>query len=340
MRFKQLLLVPVTFSSAWAFVSSPAIGSEIFWSETNSDAVFGANVIDGSGQRKIRDLDDTGIGEANYSITGLALADDFLYFTAAAQDRIFFASTSPGGTPRGLFLNLDNAFGGGVDYRPQGITANSDHVFWTDRETRTIYRADTGLFSNANNRTGVSALVTPLSASTSPREIKVVGNDLYWTDTGVDAIFRSNLDGTGTTQIVDLDSTFGSGSYFPGTITATSEHVYWSDIETDIIYRADRDGSNAIELIDTNALPSDGPLGLVTDSQFLYWTTFAGNEIVVATLDGTIVTDRGFTPSPDPTVSGFNVNALAIAVIPEPLSAGAACLLGGLALRRRRVTFA
>ncbi|MEM1026837.1 MAG: PEP-CTERM sorting domain-containing protein [Planctomycetota bacterium] len=288
--------------------------NEIYWSETNSDAVFGASVIDGSGQRKIRDLDDTGRGERNYAITGITFADDFLYFTAAEQDRIYYASTLPGG-PRGAFINLDNAFGGGVDYRPQGITANGQHVYWTDRETDTIFRADAGA---ALNRTGATELIDLSNGSFSPREITIFGNDLYWTDTSVDAIFRSDLDGNGVTQIIDLDNAFGNGSYFPNGITATEQYLFWSDIDTDIIYRSDRDGGNAIELIDTAAPPSDGPLGLVTDGQFLYWTTFGGNEILAATFIGDAVDSRGFTPSPDPTVTGFNVNALAIAFIPEP----------------------
>lgn len=326
-KFSYSLISSALCSAA---LLQPAFASEIYWSETNSDAVFGADVADGSDQRKIRDLDDTGRGERDYSIQGIAFADDFLYFTAAGQDRIYYASTLPNG-PRGLFINLDNEFGG-LDYRPQGITANSEHVYWTDRATNRIYRADAGA---ALNRTGVTTLINQLPTGSEIREITVFGQDLYWTDRGLDAVFRSDLDGNNVTQLIEIEDTFGDDSYIPGTITATDRHIYWSDIETDIIYRADRDGSNAIEFIDTNAPPSDGPLGLVTDGDFLYWTTFAGNEIFAATIDGQVINSRGFTPSPDPTVSGFNVNALAIEYIPEPSSL-ALLGLGGLLVARRR----
>ncbi|MEM6553783.1 MAG: PEP-CTERM sorting domain-containing protein [Planctomycetota bacterium] len=305
---------------------------EIFWSETNSDAVFGASVTDGIPQRKIRDLDDTGRGERNYAITGITFADDFLYYTAAGQDRIYYSSTL-GDTPRGQFINLDNAFGG-MDYRPQGITANSEHVYWTDRATNSIYRADAG---PALNRTGATVLIdlSSLNDDFEPREIVVFGEDLYWTDRGVDAIFRSDLDGNNVTQLIDINDTFDDGSYVPGNITATDRYIFWSDIETDIIYRADRDGGNAIELIDTNAPAGDGPLGLTTDGLLLYWTTFAGNEILAATFDGQVESTPRFTPEPDPTVSGFNVNALAIEYVPEPASL-VLVAMGGLALTRRR----
>ncbi|MEM9347170.1 MAG: PEP-CTERM sorting domain-containing protein [Planctomycetota bacterium] len=307
-----------------------ANGAEIYWSETNSDAVFGASVADGSNQRKIRDLDDTGRGERNYAITAVAFADDLLYFTAAEQDRIYYASTL-GTTPRGQFINLDNTFGG-TDYRPQGIAANSDYVFWTDRATDIVYRADAG---PALNRTGAMELVDRSANNAALRGISVFGDDLYWTDTSADAIFRSDLNGNGVTQLIDLENIFGNDSYFPDWVTATDQYLFWSDIETDIIYRADRDGSNAIELIDTNAQASDGPTGLTTDGLFLYWTTFAGNGIVVATLDGEIIDDPSFTPAGDPTVSGVNVNALAIAYVPEPASLGLMGL-GWLAIFRRR----
>ncbi|MEM0965314.1 MAG: hypothetical protein AAGJ81_04060 [Verrucomicrobiota bacterium] len=312
------------------FVASVKLQAHVvYWSETNSDAVFGANANDGSDQSKIRDLDDTGRGERVYGINGITFADDLLYFTAANQDRIYYASTL-GTTPRGQFINLDNTFGS-ADYRPQDITANSDHVYWTDRSNNIIYRADAG---PALNRTGAQELI---STSGAPRGITVFGDDLYWTDTSQDAIFRSDLDGNDVTQIIDLEASFSGSTFNPGTLTATDQYLFWSDTETDIIYRSDRNGGQLTELIDTDIPSSDGPLGLTTDGIFLYWTTFLNNGINVATLDGIILDEPRFTPSPDPTASGFNVNALAIEYLPEPSYVLLSLAVGLAVLLRRRV---
>ncbi|MEM1213476.1 MAG: PEP-CTERM sorting domain-containing protein [Planctomycetota bacterium] len=315
----------------------PSQAREIYWAETNSDAVFGASVVDGADQRKIRDLDETGRGSRSYFINEIAVFDNLLFITAPGDDRIFYTTTT---TPNlsGLFVNLDREFNTNqnIDYRPVGITANSEHVYWTDSNTRKIYRADFGI---ALGGRGAEELIDLPGDDPRPQSITVFGNDLYWVLEGRDEIYRSDLEGNNVSRIISLDSTFGDGSYIPNAITATDRHIYWSDIETDTIYRADRDGSNAIPLIDTGDDPSDGPVGLTTDGLFLYWTTFLDNDIFAATLDGQLESSERFTPDPDPNETGpdFSINTLAIAYVPEPASLTLLITAAAvLSLRRRR----
>ncbi|MGK7874993.1 MAG: PEP-CTERM sorting domain-containing protein [Xenococcaceae cyanobacterium] len=46
---------------------------------------------------------------------------------------------------------------------------------------------------------------------------------MFWTDIIQDTLYSSNLDGTGATEILDLDATFGSADYSPNFITVISD---------------------------------------------------------------------------------------------------------------------
>lgn len=111
----------------------------------------------------------------------------------------------------------------GSDFR--GLWVENGFIYWSVNNTgaRVIKRAllnltsETILISSAVSPTGLSIL----------NDLTVFENKIYWTDTGLDKIMRSNLDGTNIQTLYTI-----SGLANPKGIAGNNGYIYWSDTYT------------------------------------------------------------------------------------------------------------
>ena len=99
---------------------------------------------------------------------------------------------------------------------------------------------------------------------------------LYWADSNVDKIFRSDLDGTTIEPIHTFTSDFAPTGL---ALDTSNNKVYWTDPNKGEIRRSDLDGSNA-ELV-LGSLGVSGVRGIALDSAsgHIYFVSDINNRI-------------------------------------------------------------
>ena len=120
------------------------------------------------------------------------------------------------------------------------------------------------------------------SSSFAPNSIAIdqVNGKMYWTDTGSDAIRRSNLDGSSPETIVSgLPSPTGLA------VDPAGGKLYWMDYSTDKLQRSDLDGSN-IEDVIVSGLQMPDDLWIDPAGGKIYWVDRGDYMIRRANLDG------------------------------------------------------
>jgi low density lipoprotein receptor-related protein 5/6 len=164
------------------------------------------------------------------------------------------------------------------------------HVFWSDSDTSTLWRA--------NGDGSGAAVLLPLQAGAEPRGVAIdaAHGFLFWTENGTNRIRRAGLEGAGPQDIVT------SGLGFPADleIDSTAEKLYWADRDLDVIRRANLDGSNPETVVSVPAPGNNGApyfLELDPGRGKLYWSDFDSGVIHRANLDGS---------SPETFVSGLD----------------------------------
>jgi hypothetical protein len=157
------------------------------------------------------------------------------------------------------------------------IDESSGFLYWTDRTTTNniggIYRANL----DGSNKT---ELVTINAYPPLGLELDTVNGFIYWGNADEDKIQRSNLDGSGITDIV---SGFESRD-----IALNGETGYLYASSADTIKQIGLDGS--VFNIVTNL---ENPFGLSIDykNDFLYWTDSSSGKIQRSNYDGSDVMD-------------------------------------------------
>ncbi|MCY3684352.1 MAG: hypothetical protein OXH16_23395, partial [Gemmatimonadetes bacterium] len=218
------------------------------------------------------------------------------------------------------FMLFANVFGKEVSSSDSG--SSTSKMYWTDRGTRKIQRADL-------DGSNVEALVTTGLGQPNDIVLDIGGGKMYWTDYGTNKIQRSDLDGsnvedlvtTGTSDLQglaldvgggkmywtlvnankiqrsDLDGsnvedlvTTGLSSAWDIVLDARGGKMYWVDNGTDKIQRSDLDGSNVEDLITTGLSRPEG-LALDMVGGKMYWTDDGTNKIQRSDLDGSNVED-------------------------------------------------
>jgi hypothetical protein len=121
------------------------------------------------------------------------------------------------------------------------------------------------------------ALVTSLVASGAR-----AADALYWTDSGANQIWQSNLDGTDAHVLLPL----AAGADPRGiALDSIAGHIYWTENGTNRILRANLDGSNVTSLnIAGLGFPADIELDLAAGK--LYWADRDTDQIRRSNLDG------------------------------------------------------
>ncbi len=109
---------------------------------------------------------------------------------------------------------------------------------------------------------------------------------LYWTDAGSDRIQRSDLDGSGVEDVIDIGLVTPRGL----AVDQPGGKLYWTDYGSDRIQRADLDGSGIEEIIATGL---EIPLAVAVDPSAgkIYWSDNGTDKIQRANLDGSGVED-------------------------------------------------
>lgn len=158
---------------------------------------------------------------------------------------------------------------------PNPAISAQQKIYWTDRATEKIQRAD---LDGQNIEDLVTGLSLPQGIALDPANSK-----MYWA-AFFPKIQRADLDGSNVEELVT------TGAVFPRGIALDLAHgkMYWTDPNEDEIKRADLDGSN-IESVGGGP----GPWGIAIDpiDRKMYWTDMASTEPKIrrANLDGSNV---------------------------------------------------
>jgi len=169
--------------------------------------------------------------------------------------------------------HVQSNFIGGASAR--GIVTDVEHVYWVDRVTRVVGRA---------NLDGGEVDAQLIGTGGEPSGVAIAGGHIYWSSPASRSIGRANLDGS------DPEQNFISGLYDPLGIAIASGHIYWVDLAVNTIGRANLDGS---EVNDGFISGADDPLAIAADSGHVYWSNSGSQTIGRANLDGSEV-DESF----------------------------------------------
>jgi len=169
----------------------------------------------------------------------------------------------------------------------QNIAVDAEKIYWTDRLSGKIQRANL-------DGTNIENIVTRGQELMYPWGISVDGirGKIYWTDFDTGKIQRANLDGSNVEDMV-------TGLEHPTDIAvdATGGKIYWADDGTGKIQRANLDGSEVEDIIEgigaiTGLDIVDVNLkGIVVERGKIYWVEGLTDKIRRANLDGTDIED-------------------------------------------------
>jgi sugar lactone lactonase YvrE len=293
--------------SVLAAVLSPlatAGATQIYWSTGFGQSIERANV-DGTGREAVTHTPNLSVGVA------LDVAHGQVYWTGVQGRGIWRSSldgigatklVAPAGDPHTIKLDVD-----------------AGKMYWTEQ-------ANSNRVMRANlDGTGAETLITMRTGYPEGLALDLTHDQMYWINIETSAMFRSNLDGTGTVQVlktgvspIDLALDLAGGK------------MYWTENGQNncSVRRANLDGSE-IETIVTGLW---NPLGIALDvrARKMYWADHGQGKIQRANLDGTGV---------ETVISTYGPEFIALDV-PEPASlallavGGIACLWPRRARRR------
>jgi hypothetical protein len=194
---------------------------------------------------------------------------------AAAESRLYWINNASGS------VATANRAGGEViqhfffaSPEPDGITADSTHVYWTDTGTNEIGRAE---LSGANVEPSLIPTVGEV-----PEGIAVDAGHVYWANLVGQAIGRANLDGSEPEpNFIQL-----SAGSFPEGVAIEGPHVYWASAgHGGEIGRSNLEGGEVEEKLITGL--GGAISALAANTTHLYWSTNVG--VGRANIDGTEV---------------------------------------------------
>ena len=202
-------------------------------------------------------------------------------------------SYRPGGLSGGshdVQLSLKDASGNTIDttweFTIESTTTAHPYIYWTERSTDKIQRANL-------DGSNIKDLITSVDGLIHPNRIAldVAGGKMYWTIDGrrgaTGKIQRANFDGTNIETLV-------TGLHYPIGIAldVSGDKMYWTEWTSAKIRCANLDGSNMKDLVThTDGLSEPQGIALDVSGGKLYWTDMLTNKIQRANLDGTSVQD-------------------------------------------------
>lgn len=254
------------------------------WTDTEEDALYRSN-LDGSSVTKILDLTTIEGEFRDYDPFGITTDGNKLFWTDRTLEAIFTSNLD--GTNAAELIDFNAAFGNS-DYRAREITTDGHQLFWVDHSQDSVYRANLD-GTNAIQLIDLEATFgnTGSTSGYTPLGITNNGSQIFWTDAITDSIYQANLDGTGATQLISLDSALGDAIYVPRSITTDGNSLFWTDsfFSNEDIYSASIDGTGVTKI--TELGPSVNPTGITTNGSKLFWLAAVGQTVNIANLDGT-----------------------------------------------------
>jgi len=218
-------------------------------------------------------------------VVGLAVAAACGSLASVADAEIYWDNVSANtiGEASNDGTHVNQSFIKGAD-GPADVVVYGQHIYWANVSGCTESGSCPGTIAEANlNGTGVKE---DLATAVTPYGLTVVGQYIYWSNSGSNTIGRSNLNGTGANQ------NFIKGVSGPNGVAVNGQYVYWANEGTNSIGRANLDGTD----VNTNFITgANAPEGIAIDSQYIYWVNHNGHSIGRASLNGTGV-DQSFIP--------------------------------------------
>ena len=140
-----------------------------------------------------------------------------------------------------------------------GVAVDSSHVYWINRNTGAVRRANPDGSNPQDLVPGQFALATG--------GVAVDASHLYWTSyvggPTAGTIRRANLDGSNPQAIVP-------GQAAPFGIAVDASHLYWTNSGDGTIWRANLDGTNAQSIVQGEG--QNSLFAVAVDASHLYWT--------------------------------------------------------------------
>lgn len=131
----------------------------------------------------------------------------------------------------------------GIDFGGIGLDFNHGMIYWTESNNGGLDKIMRMTMSGTNKQLILNNSDILLSA---PRDIDVVSNTLYWTDSGVFAhwTMKSNLDGS------DIDTVLTDVSSYSFWINDDTEEIFWTEYMD--LYSANLDDTIKVLLFNNN----------------------------------------------------------------------------------------
>ena len=159
------------------------------------------------------------------------------------------------------------------------VLLDGDKVLWADSSKDIISRANKIIPSgeNAENRSDIERIVTSGLLSPAQMDVDTSGGKIYWVETSLDLIRRSNFDGTQQEDIIT-----GLSSPTGLVLDLINGKVYWGDNGTNRIERSNLDGSGGIETMVSRNVDGTFSLAIDASGEKIYWTDIVNNRIMRA----------------------------------------------------------
>ena len=239
-------------------ISSP---KQIYFSQSGSPSgIFKAN-IDGS------EIIQLQFGLMGVTDIELDIVNRKMYWSIStfSYDMIAWANMD---IPYAMIDTLHYSTNGGIDFGGIGLDFNHDRIYWTESNNGGLDRIMRMSKSGTNKEVILNNSIIYLSA---PRDIDVVSDTLYWTDSGVFAhwTMKSNLDGS------DIDTVLTEVSSFSFCVNDATREIFWTE-QMDL-YSANLDDTSKILLFNNN-FGNGYSITICYDSSFI--TSVDENNIV------------------------------------------------------------
>ncbi len=145
-----------------------------------------------------------------------------------------------------------------------------------------VYYADGTKLYRANLDGTANQFLTNSPANKNGLAVDPINGKLYWTEGIYNRISRSNLDGSGTQQII----TNGLNYPFGIDVDVSGGKIYWTDRGSYRLMRANLDGTG-VQVLLTNVVNWLDDVGLDVPAGKVYWSSYYQGFIKRANLDGT-----------------------------------------------------
>jgi hypothetical protein len=189
---------------------------------------------------------------------------------------------------------------------PSGLATDGTYIYWTDGQPTgtTIGRA----LLDGSTLTPDNSFIT---GAQIPIGLAVSGGFIYWANYNGNGIGRATLNGAGAATGINQTYINTGGIYTYG-LDVNGSTIYWatySGVTSTTVSKADL--TVAVPTPTTFNTGATGPVGVTSDSTYLYWSNFGNGTIGRARLDGTgTPTQTYVTGVPD--VVGMAVNSSAL----------------------------